>query len=442
MEQDGVKDSHLTLIERQSWSGRINRGRLPERFRDELPQPTPPVSSPPAPEIHQGARSSPRIQRIFTSAKNAFGLFRRYQSARPPTHDPDVHLTADDLSNIPPAQAFPRAVSPTDFFPYPNRSAFALGDWFWNGGVNKSQASFDSLMDIISDENFSIDDVRDVNWDRVNKELGAEDAGEWLDEDAGWTSTPVSILVPFQPRRGVPSPLGACARNYTVGEFRHRKLVSVIKEKITGLEATHQFRFEPYELLWHPPHLPEPVRVQGELYNSPAFLDAHQDLQNSPGEPDCDLPRVVAALMYFSDATHLTAFGNAKLWPLYQFFGNDSKYPRCKPTSHLCEHVAYFLTVRISSLVFNDFTHRFLSKHQLPDAFQDFASTQVGGGRAPTAAFTTQCHRELMHEQWKILLDDEFLEAWEHGIILRCPDGILRRFYPRIFTYSADYPEK
>ena len=30
--------------------------------------------------------------------------------------------------------------------------------------------------------------------------------------------------------------------------------------------------------------------------------------------------------MYSSDATHLTMFGNAKLWPLYQFFGNDTKY--------------------------------------------------------------------------------------------------------------------
>ncbi|KIJ57457.1 hypothetical protein HYDPIDRAFT_64582, partial [Hydnomerulius pinastri MD-312] len=52
------------------------------------------------------------------------------------------------------------------------------------------------------------------------------------------------------------------------------------------------------------------------------------------------------------------------------------------------------------------------------------------------------CHRELFHAQWEILLDDEFLEAWRHGIVVRCCDGVERRFYPRIFTYSADYPEK
>jgi hypothetical protein len=54
----------------------------------------------------------------------------------------------------------------------------------------------------------------------------------------------------------------------------------------------------------------------------------------------------------------------------------------------------------------------------------------------------TYCHRENLHAQWKILLDDDFIEAWNHGIVMTCCDGIKRRFYPRIFTYSADYMEK
>ena len=52
------------------------------------------------------------------------------------------------------------------------------------------------------------------------------------------------------------------------------------------------------------------------------------------------------------------------------------------------------------------------------------------------------CHRELIHAQWKIILDDEFIEAWLHGIVILCCDGIRRRFYLRIFTHSGDYPEK
>jgi len=116
---------------------------------------------------------------------------------------------------------------------------------------------------------------------------------------------------------------------------------------VLGLGHCHQFHFEPHELLWQRNKDTDPVRVQGELYTSPAFIDAHRKLQDSPREPGCDLPRVVIALMFWSDATQLTSFGNAKLWPLYMYFGNDSKYGRCKPSCHLCEHVAYFQTVSL-----------------------------------------------------------------------------------------------
>lgn len=61
------------------------------------------------------------------------------------------------------------------------------------------------------------------------------------------------------------------------------------------------------------------------------------------------------------------------------------------------------------------------------------------GAKAPLLA---HIRRELLHAIWNILIDDEFLWAYEHGIVIDCGDGIKRRIYPRIFTYSADYPEK
>ena len=54
----------------------------------------------------------------------------------------------------------------------------------------------------------------------------------------------------------------------------------------------------------------------------------------------------------------------------------------------------------------------------------------------------THCHREFFHAQWQEILDDEFMEAYEHGVVIKCCDGITRRFYLRIFAYSANYPEK
>lgn len=54
----------------------------------------------------------------------------------------------------------------------------------------------------------------------------------------------------------------------------------------------------------------------------------------------------------------------------------------------------------------------------------------------------THCKRELFHAIWELLLDADFMYAYEHGIFILFPDGILRRVFPRFFTYSADYPEK
>ena len=66
----------------------------------------------------------------------------------------------------------------------------------------------------------------------------------------------------------------------------------------------------------------------------------------------------------------------------------------------------------------------------------------TGGEKLPGDALFTHCRRELFHAQWRDLLDDEFLQAYEHGMAFICGDGIKRRLFPRIFTYSADYPEK
>jgi hypothetical protein len=356
-------DFNLSMVDRMPWKLRRNR-QLPLRFRDQLPEPpipltistgleltssSPPVS--PEPPSNQSctpslsARVDSQLRRIINTPPNIFGLFRRYNTIEKQSHDPEEHVALQDLSNIPVEND---ALDPNPFYPFPNRSAFDLGEWHWNGGVQKSQGSFRELVDILGNPNFRLDDIRHVNWDHINKALGTDDdSSEWLDNDAGWVRTPVTISVPYQSRRGIPSEPGAGPRNYVVEDFHHRSLVSVIREKISGLKDLNHFHFEPYELQWELASKPSPVRVQGELYTSPAFIDAHRELQDSPGEPECNLPRVVVALMFWSDVTHLTSFGNAKLWPLYMFFGNKSKYQRCKPSCHLCEHVAYFQKVRV-----------------------------------------------------------------------------------------------
>lgn len=72
----------------------------------------------------------------------------------------------------------------------------------------------------------------------------------------------------------------------------------------------------------------------------------------------------------------------------------------------------------------------------------DLADKLRSLGITPTPALLAHCKREAFHGVWRLILDDDFRRAYEHGIVVDCADGVRRRLYPRIFTYSADYPEK
>ena len=78
--------------------------------------------------------------------------------------------------------------------------------------------------------------------------------------------------------------------------------------------------------------------------------------------------------------------------------------------------------------------------NQLPGSLKDVlaAITQ----KKNNADLLAHCKRELFHAVWNILLDEEFLDAYKNGIIVKCSDSKYRCMFPCIFTYSADYPEK
>lgn len=78
---------------------------------------------------------------------------------------------------------------------------------------------------------------------------------------------------------------------------------------------------------------------------------------------------------------------------------------------------------------------------KLPDKLNDHLKDR-NQGKLPTDTLFTYCKKELFHKQWSILLDRELVDAMRDGLVLECPNGHRRCFYPRIFTYSADYPEK
>ncbi|KAG2739245.1 hypothetical protein P692DRAFT_201729926 [Suillus brevipes Sb2] len=199
-------------------------------------------------------------------------------------------------------------------------------------------------------------------------------------------------------------------RSFSIPGFHYRPLVAMIRAAFADIQAG-AFHLLPFQCIWKDPLDDHQERVFDELYSSDSWLEAQDNLHRQPQEPGCSFERVIAGLMFFSDATHLAMFGTAKAWPLYLYFGNLMKYARSAPKSGACHIVGFFPSVG-----------------DLPP---------VG-----MAALHAHCRRELFHACWKHLLDAEFMHAYRHGIVLQCPDGVYRRVFPRIFTYSADYPEK
>ncbi|RXW11204.1 hypothetical protein EST38_g14651, partial [Candolleomyces aberdarensis] len=366
---------------------------------------------------------------------DSFGLKKRYYSDKLPAHDPDMKQTTHDLYDSPyhmhqsaddfEAQANASGNSEIPSFgPFPNLSSFELGEWFYGQGVQKSLKDFKALIQLLTSPGFSISDIQNTKWKKVFQDLGKNkeelkpSESEWID-DSGWKTTDIEIEVPIHNRMG----LGKGVEKHVAGKLFHRSIVSIVEEKIRNASDSRFFHHDGHELLWSPDksdNSPE-IRVLSEFYHSDAFLQAQNEVRDSPPPQikGCDLPRVVAGLMFWSDATHLSTFSTSKLWPLYMLFANESKHRR--GGADLCNHVAYF--------------------DVLPDSFKDYVTGRTGG-KVPPNGFTAHLNRELFHAQWAILLDDELLRAIEEGIVITCCDGVQRRFFIRIFTYSADYPEK
>lgn len=64
-------------------------------------------------------------------------------------------------------------------------------------------------------------------------------------------------------------------------------------------------------------------------------------------------------------------------------------------------------------------------------------------GKSGSPSLITHLRRELFQSCYDIILrDPEFHAAWKYGTLIKCGDGVIRRVFIRLGTYSADYPEK
>ncbi|KAF9441742.1 hypothetical protein P691DRAFT_799126 [Macrolepiota fuliginosa MF-IS2] len=199
-----------------------------------------------------------------------------------------------------------------------------------------------------------------------------------IDQEAGWINGLVMLRLPAKcPSHKSPE---SEAQTITIGGIYYRKLTDIICTAFIDSPA-HKFHYTPFHLFRKLSPNSEPKRVYMELYNSDAFLKEHEKLQKQTHEPSCKLNWSVAAMMLWSNSTHLASFGNTSLWPIYCYFGNQLKYSHTKLSNYAAHHIV-------------------------------------------------------------LILDNEFLHSYKHGIVVNCADGNEQHLHPCILTYLADYPEK
>ena len=320
--------------------------RLPARYQDLLPDgPAPVQTTNSLPPVAPGSTVLPRVilhvRDWMRTDVNRFGLLHEYPDR--PSYDPDSTVHFEDLSdyykvrtpqNQPDSPPKPSHHPPPPW-PFKNMSTYLLMEWMMTGSNLKSVGEVNRLVtDVIHSKDFNIDELATFN---TLQELHRLDSSETADAKNpfvgdGWTEHKVEISIP----NGEKNSSGS---TFLIPGLHRRSLSAVLKAALSDVTSL-KFHFSPFKRFWRSPSGSE-ERCYDEAYTSDAWLRCHDELQLQPNEPGCKLEKVVLGLMFWSDSTHLTNFGTAKVWPLYMYIGNLSKYFRNKLSSGACHHVAY-----------------------------------------------------------------------------------------------------
>ena len=352
-------------------SGRVRQ--FPSRYQDFLPSsrsqvphlpvvPKPPTEVTPLPSMSPTTSpepEEPELQQIKTEPDD-FGLYRIYPIR--PTLIPDADPILEDVCDAPGLETF-ETPSPgrwwarfgsaavktakkinNIFSPFENSTIFRLINWYHSGSGEMSISRLNSLVkDVINHSDFQKEHLDNFSAKRELERLDdEEDTSYPFSNENVWKVSTITISLPAE---GVKQTSENNAPVLEVPGVHHRKLVEAITTAFQD-ETAKKFHFTPHHLYWKPTPESEPERVITELFNSDAFITEYKDLlKHCPPSSGPDIETAIAAMMLWSDSTHLAEFGTASLWPIYLFFGNQSKYSRARPSDFAAHHVAYIPSV-------------------------------------------------------------------------------------------------
>lgn len=366
-------------------SGRpARRIRLPARYRDDLPprppaivpeynEPGTPPEDPGVPFNAPHEISQNNTPRVFRTQRDSYGILREYSHGCPSFTPDEYHTLSDqaDSPNLavdPSTRPAPRSIFSSIgsslevlgkasgtvknfFYPFRNASVFRLMTWFYNSSNTKSIKELNLLVnDVILAPDFKSEDLRNFsaikendildrhhNYESGVKHTDNNNPGSLPILDDRWIKGSVSISLPCD---GVQHKSEDDAPKFEV-ELHYRKPLEIIKAAFLEPSA-EKFHTTPFKTFWkESPNEPE-IRIITDIFTADTFNAEHRKIcEQTQQGPNSELEPVVAGLMIWSDSTSLAQFGTADLWPIYLYFGNQSKYTRAKPSSFAAHHLAY-----------------------------------------------------------------------------------------------------
>ena len=234
-------------------------------------------------------------------------------------------------------------VRPPTPHPFKNDSIFNMITHVCLSPSSHTNTGSDMLGLSIADKRIKAEEMEGFSTERELKRLDAY-GQTTLVAGGPWKSGSVKIKMP---RTGTCFATEKEAPDFEVHDIRYRSLVDLITSRVQDPSTSKPLKGTPFTEWWSPPGSSKPIRIYGEAHSSDVAVRFYEEIKGIPPPPDQpDIQSVVVLLMLGSDSTHLASFGTVSLWPVYVFFGNDSKYDTSKQSAFPAYHLAYFTKVR------------------------------------------------------------------------------------------------
>jgi hypothetical protein len=388
--------------------------------------------SPTIPPSHLAPGLAACTSETIETEPDEFGLYRVY--TRYPSRDPEQDRSLDSLcassgnfSIIKPPQPDPSSVFGTrapheaqtpksTFAPFLNISIFLLMSWFYNTAAKSLNDLQNLVSGVLLHPDFKLSHLEGFSAVREQKRADNDQKESILSGDDGWKEGYVELPLPILHLRTKED----SAPKLRVDGIVYRDILEVVRSAFQEPRML-EYHLSGFRQMWKPNAAAPAQQVHGETYFSPHFLEMEEEVLHSARGRGETRETVVVPVHLYSDSTRLANFGTASLWPGYLSIGLLSKYVRGEVSSFSQHHFAYF--------------------PKLPDSLGE-TYAKYNNGKPPSAEVITFLKRELFQAVWRLLLNPDFIHAYLHGFEILCYDGIIRLFFIRFFTYSADYPEK